>query len=47
MNINFGIIAPLDGRVRGKRNRNAAISERSLATINELIKGELWECVSL
>ncbi len=30
MNINFGLIAPLDHRVRGKRNKNAAISQRSL-----------------
>ena len=30
MNINFGIITPLDRRVRGKRNKNAEISRRSL-----------------
>ena len=30
MNINFGLIAPLDHRVRGKRNKNAALSQRSL-----------------
>jgi len=36
MNINFGIITPLDYRVRGKRNKNAAISERSLKIIDEL-----------
>ena len=30
MNINFGIITPLDHRVRGKRNKNAEISRRSL-----------------
>jgi len=47
MNINFGIIAPLEQRVKGKRNKNAAISARSLAQIDELTKGELWECVSL
>ena len=46
MNVNFGIISPLDGRVKGKRNRNAAISARSLAQIDELVKGELWQCVS-
>ncbi|MDO4750082.1 MAG: methylenetetrahydrofolate--tRNA-(uracil(54)-C(5))-methyltransferase (FADH(2)-oxidizing) TrmFO [Eubacteriales bacterium] len=47
MNVNFGIISQLGYRVRGKRNRNAALSERSLAAVDELIKGELWTCVSL
>ena len=36
MNINFGIIAPLDRRVRGKRNKNLEISQRSLAIIDGL-----------
>ncbi len=36
MNINFGIITPLDHRVKGKRNKNAAISERSLAIVESL-----------
>lgn len=36
MNINFGIISPLGCRVRGKRNKNAAISERSLQIIDTL-----------
>ncbi len=47
MNVNFGIIAPLDRRVRGKRNKNAEISRRSLEQIDALVKGELWQCVSL
>ena len=47
MNVNFGIIAPLEQRVKGKRNKNAAVSARSLAQIDELVKGELWQCVSL
>ena len=34
MNINFGIIKPLDFKVRGKRNKNLAISERSLKLID-------------
>ena len=38
MNINFGIMPPLDHRVRGKRNKNAEISARSLAVIEELEK---------
>ncbi len=46
MNINFGIITPLDYRVKGKRNKNAEISRRSLALIDEMIKGEVWTCVS-
>ena len=36
MNINFGIIPPLDHRVKGKRNKNAELSQRSLAIIEEL-----------
>lgn len=46
MNVNFGIISALDHRVRGKRNKNAEISERSLSRIDEIVKGELWKCVS-
>ena len=45
MNINFGIISPLGYRVKGKRNKNAEISQRSLGIIDEIVKGELWECV--
>ena len=40
MNINFGIIAPLDHRVRGKRNKNLEISNRSLERI-EALKPEI------
>ena len=47
MNVNFGIIAPLEYRVKGKRNKNAEISRRSLEQIDALVKGELWKCVSL
>ncbi len=36
MNINFGIITPLDHRVKGKRNKNQEISARSLAIIDGL-----------
>jgi len=36
MNINFGIIPPLDRRVKGKRNKNAELSARSLAIIDRL-----------
>ena len=40
MNINFGIIEPLDHRVRGKRNKNAEISARSLQIIDGLLSRE-------
>ena len=36
MNINFGIIPPLDHRVKGKRNKNAELSQRSLEIIEAL-----------
>ena len=36
MNINFGIIPPLDHRVKGKRNKNAELSQRSLAIIDAM-----------
>ena len=36
MNINFGIITPLDHRVKGKRNKNAEISRRSLEIVDDL-----------
>ena len=36
MNINFGIISPLGHKVRGKRNKNLEISQRSLEMIERL-----------
>ena len=36
MNINFGIITPLGYRVKGKRNKNAEISRRSLEIIEKM-----------
>lgn len=36
MNINFGIIPPLDHHVKGKRNKNAEISARSLEIIEQI-----------
>lgn len=36
MNINFGIMPPLSHRVRGKRNKNAELSRRSLELIDGL-----------
>ncbi len=43
MNVNFGIITPLDHRVRGKRNKNAEISARSLEIIDKLKTGEVFK----
>ncbi|MCL2408545.1 MAG: methylenetetrahydrofolate--tRNA-(uracil(54)-C(5))-methyltransferase (FADH(2)-oxidizing) TrmFO [Oscillospiraceae bacterium] len=36
MNVNFGIIEPLGHKVKGKRNKNLAISERSLSIIDSI-----------
>ena len=36
MNINFGIIAPLEQRIKGKANKNLAIAERALAHIDAI-----------
>ena len=44
MNINFGIITPLGYRVKGKRNKNAVISERSLEIIEKLQYREVFSC---
>ena len=40
MNINFGILPPLGCRVKGKANKNLAISERSLAALPLIEKYE-------
>ena len=40
MNVNFGIIEPLGERIRGKREKNTKIAERSLAVIDEIVKRE-------
>ncbi len=36
MNVNFGIISPLGHRVRGKRNKNLEISQRSLEIVDQM-----------
>jgi len=36
MNINFGLIAPLDFVIKGKKNKNSAIAERSLTCVKAL-----------
>ncbi|MCI8478240.1 MAG: methylenetetrahydrofolate--tRNA-(uracil(54)-C(5))-methyltransferase (FADH(2)-oxidizing) TrmFO [Oscillospiraceae bacterium] len=40
MNINFGLIPPLDHRVKGKRNKNAALSQRALELLEPLVLEE-------
>ena len=37
MNVNYGIIAPLEGKVKGKRNRNAILSQRALARLDQVL----------
>ncbi len=44
MNVNFGIISPLGYRVKGKRNKNAEISKRSLEIIESLKAKEVFHC---
>jgi methylenetetrahydrofolate--tRNA-(uracil-5-)-methyltransferase len=36
MNVNFGVIPPLDYMIRGKRNKNAELSRRSLELLDKL-----------
>ena len=36
MNVNFGLIPPLDHKVKGKRNKNAELSKRALEMIDGL-----------
>ncbi|MBQ6431780.1 MAG: methylenetetrahydrofolate--tRNA-(uracil(54)-C(5))-methyltransferase (FADH(2)-oxidizing) TrmFO [Oscillospiraceae bacterium] len=40
MNINFGIIAPLEQRIKGKANKNLAIANRALAHLEKIKNGE-------
>lgn len=40
MNINFGIISSLGHKVRGKRNKNLAISQRALQIIDDIQVGK-------
>lgn len=42
MNINFGIIEPLGFRVKGKQNKKAALAERSLYILDDLISNALY-----
>ena len=37
MNVNFGILAPLDRRVKGKANKNLAIAQRALDVLDTLL----------
>ena len=38
MNVNFGILAPLGYRVKGKANKNLAIAQRALETLDALLE---------
>ena len=38
MNVTFGIIEPLEKRVRKKREKNALISQRALEKLEEIKK---------
>ena len=38
MNVNFGIIDPLEMRVKGKAEKNLAIAERALDTVRDLLE---------
>ena len=38
MNVNYGIIAPLEGKVKGKRNRNAILSRRALERLDQVLQ---------
>ena len=40
MNINFGLLPPLSERIRDKRKKNALISERSLASLDDFCSQE-------
>ena len=40
MNINFGILPPLGRRVKGKANKNLAISERALEALQKVISNK-------
>ncbi len=37
MNANFGVMPKLEGKVKGKRNRNQALSERALAETDRIV----------
>ena len=40
MNANFGIIAPLEKRIRNKKEKNIALANRSLDTIDSSLSSE-------
>jgi methylenetetrahydrofolate--tRNA-(uracil-5-)-methyltransferase len=43
MNINYGIIAPLGYKIKGKREKNLAISDRALKIVDDIKKGLIYE----
>ncbi len=38
MNVNYGIIAPMEGKVKGKRNRNAILSQRAMDRLSQILQ---------
>ena len=38
MNVNYGIIAPVEGKVKGKRNRNAILSQRAMDRLSQILQ---------
>lgn len=38
MNVNYGIIAPPEGKIKGKRNRNAILSQRALDRLEQVLR---------
>jgi methylenetetrahydrofolate--tRNA-(uracil-5-)-methyltransferase len=45
MNINFGIIAPLGYKIKGKREKNIAVSDRALKVVDGIVCN--FECPAL
>lgn len=43
MNVNFGIIAPLEQRIKGKANKNLAIANRALTHLQMIMNGDRYE----
>jgi methylenetetrahydrofolate--tRNA-(uracil-5-)-methyltransferase len=46
MNVNFGLFAPLNGRIRGKKERHLAYSERALRVWEELKESLEQSCLN-
>ena len=42
MNVNYGIIAPVEGKVKGKRNRNAILSQRAMDRLSQILQSDRY-----